>query len=223
MISKKWLGFFIATLLSSYDLETWKTNPPPLRLDTFPDISQIYSYPNSTEPFDPPFLPSSKTSRNSYLEGVLPQILPPLFLPPDALPIEIVSQPEKIEFIISYQLYTKDGIAKGERYSISEPIKSRVHSPKYEFDYKCRIDTYIGDLLGDDEDEDEYYALKLILEAKKDSVLECLYKSGVKIVDNSFTSGFQTTTKTTLSLPAKSVEAYLDNSFLIIEVYKERR
>lgn len=222
MISKKWLGLLIVTVLSSYDLETWKTNPPPLRLDTFPDISQIYSYPNSTEPFDPPFLPSSKTSRNSYLEGVLPQILPPLFLPPDALPIEIVSQPEKIEFIISYQLYTKDGIAKGEHYGISEPIKSRVHSPKYEFDYKCRIDTYVGDFLLDD-DKDESYVLKLILEAKKDSVLECLYKSGVKIVDNSFTSGFQTTTKTTLSLPAKSVEAYFDNNFLIIEVYKERR
>lgn len=222
MISKKWLGLLIVTVLSSYDLETWKTNPPPLRLDTFPDISQIYSYPNSTEPFDPPFLPSSKTSRNSYLEGVLPQILPPLFLPPDALPIDIVSQPEKIEFIISYQLYTKDGIAKGEHYGISEPIKSRVHSPKYEFDYKCRIDTYVGDFLLDD-DKDESYVLKLILEAKKDSVLECLYKSGVKIVDNSFTSGFQTTTKTTLSLPAKSVEAYFDNNFLIIEVYKERR
>lgn len=222
MISKKWLGLLIVTVLSSYDLETWKANPPPLRLDTFPDISQIYSYPNSTEPFDPPFLPSSKTSRNSYLEGVLPQILPPLFLPPDALPIEIVSQPEKIEFIISYQLYTKDGIAKGEHYGISEPIKSRVHSPKYEFDYKCRIDTYVGDFLLDD-DKDESYVLKLILEAKKDSVLECLYKSGVKIVDNSFTSGFQTTTKTTLSLPAKSVEAYFDNNFLIIEVYKERR
>lgn len=222
MISKKWLGLLIVTVLSSYDLETWKTNPPPLRLDTFPDISQIYSYPNSTEPFDPPFLPSSKTSRNSYLEGVLPQILPPLFLPPDALSIEIVSQPEKIEFIISYQLYTKDGIAKGEHYGISEPIKSRVHSPKYEFDYKCRIDTYVGDFLLDD-DKDESYVLKLILEAKKDSVLECLYKSGVKIVDNSFTSGFQTTTKTTLSLPAKSVEAYFDNNFLIIEVYKERR
>lgn len=222
MISKKWLGLLIVTVLSSYDLETWKTNPPPLRLDNFPIISEIYSYPNSTEPFDPPFLPSSKTSRNSYLEGVLPQILPPLFLPPDALPIEIVSQPEKIEFIISYQLYTKDGIAKGEHYGISEPIKSRVHSPKYEFDYKCRIDTYVGDFLLDD-DKDESYVLKLILEAKKDSVLECLYKSGVKIVDNSFTSGFQTTTKTTLSLPAKSVEAYFDNNFLIIEVYKERR
>lgn len=222
MISKKWLGLLIVTVLSSYDLETWKTNPPPLRLDTFPAISQIYSYPNSTEPFDPPFLPSSKNSRNSYLEGVLPQILPPDFLPPAPLPTEIVSQPEKIEFIISYQLYTKDGIAKGEHYGISEPIKSRVHSPKYEFDYKCRINTYVGDFLLDD-DKDESYVLKLILEAKKDSVLECLYKSGVKIVDNSFTSSFQTTTKTTLSLPAKSVETYFDNNFLIIEVYKERR
>lgn len=222
MISKKWLGFFIATVLSSYDLETWKTNPPPLRLDNFPSISEIYSYPNVAEPFDPPFLPSSKNSKNSYLEGVLPQILPPLFLPPAPLPLEIVSQPEKIEFIISYQLYTKDGIAKGERYSISEPIKSRVHSPKYKFDYKCSINTYVGDFLLDD-DKDESYVLKLILEAKKDSVLECLYKSGVKVVDNSFTSSFQTTTKTTLSLPARSIEAYFDNNFLIIEVYKERR
>lgn len=220
MISKKWIGLFIATALFSYDLETWKTNPPPLRLDTFPAITQIYSYPTLQEPFNPPFLPSLKNSRNSYLEGVLPQVLPPDFLPPPALPTEIVSQPQKIEFIISYQLYTKDGIAKGERYSISEPIKSRVHSPKYEFDYKCRIDTYIGDFLGDD---DEDYALKLILEAKKDSVLECLYKSGVKVVDNSFTNNLQATTQTTLSLPARSVEAYLDNSFLILEVYKERR
>lgn len=222
MISKKWLVLFIATILSSYDLETWKTNPPPLSLDTFPSISEIYSYPSSTEPFDPPFLPSSKNSRNSYLEGVLPQILPPDFLPPDALPIDIISQPQKIEFIISYQLYTKDGVAKGERYSISEPIKSRVHSPKYQFDYECRINTYFGDFLLDD-DKDEDYVLKLILEAKKDSVLECLYKSGVKIVDNSFTSSLQTTTQTTLSLPARSIEAYFDNNFLILEVYKERR
>lgn len=220
MILKKWLGLLIATVLCGYDLETWKTNPPPLRLDTFPTITQIYSYPDSTEPFNPPFLPSSKNSRNSYLEGVLPQVLPPDFLPPATFPTEIISQPQKIEFIISYQLYTKDGIAKGERYSISEPIKSRVHSPKYEFDYKCRIDIYIGDFLGDD---DEDYALKLILEAKKDSVLECLYKSGVKIVDNSFTNNLQTTTQATLSLPARSVEAYLDNSFLILEVYKERK
>lgn len=220
MISKKWLGLLIASALSGYDLQTWKTNPPPLRLDTFPIISEIYSYPSSTEPFDPPFLPSSKKSKNSYLQGVLPQILPPDFLPPDALPIEIISQPQKVEFLISYELYTKDGIAKGERYRISEPIKSRVHSPKYEFDYKCRIDTYIGDFLGDD---DEDYALRFILEANKDSVLECLYKSGVKIVDNSFTSSLQTTTQTTLSLPARSIEAYLDNSFLVIEVYKERR
>lgn len=219
-MNKKWLGLFIASALCGYDLDTWKTNPPPLRLDTFPDITQIYSYPALTEPFNPPFLPSFKKNKNSYLEGVLPQVLPPPFLPPDALPIEIISTPHKKEFLISYQLYTKDGIAKGERYSISEPIKSRVHSPKYEFDYKCRIDTYIGDFLGDD---DEDYALKVILEANKDSVLECLYKSGVKIVDNSFTSSLQTTTQTTLSLPARSVEAYLDNSFLILEVYKEKR
>ncbi|MDO7253043.1 hypothetical protein [Helicobacter cappadocius] len=213
------IGMLVAGLYG-YDLQTWKTNPPPLSLDSFPFLPQIYSFSSPQEPFNPPFLPPLKTYNNDYLEGVLPQVLPTDFLSPEALNAEISPKTEKKEFLISYELYIKDGIAKGERYNISEPIKSRINSTRYEFDYQCRIDTYIGDFLGDD---DESYALKVILEAKKDAVLECLYKSGVKVRDDSFINHLQATSKTTLFLPARSVQAYLDNSFLILEVYKEKK
>lgn len=140
------------------------------------------------------------------------QILPPTPLQ------ELKDQITKKEFLISYKIYIKNGIAQGEKYNISEPIKKRVESNEYEFDYICKIDNSL-DYLDDDLD----YALKAILNYQKEAVLECLYKGGIKVEDNSITHNSQSSTKTLLTLPAKSVGAYLDRNFLILEVWKEKK
>ncbi|PAF53164.1 hypothetical protein BKH42_07400 [Helicobacter sp. 13S00482-2] len=214
MLKKLLFIGIMLTSLCAYDFQTSKSNSL-----TFTSLPQKYLFSDFSKISNLLALPSLEMVKSNYLEGVLPQVLPSAFLPPDLLQTEIISEPKKREFLISYQLYVKNGIPKGERYSISEPIKTRINSSKYTFDYRCSIDTYIGDFVNDDGD----YALKIILELKKDSVLECLYKSGVKIIDDTFTNNLQTRTQTTLSLPARAVNAYLDNGFLILEVYKEKK
>lgn len=132
---------------------------------------------------------------------------------------ELKDQITKKEFLISYKIYVKNGIAQGEKYNVSEPIKKRVESNEYEFDYTCKIDTHIVDYIDDDLD----YVLRVILTYQKEAVLECLYKGGIKVEDNSMTHNSQSSTKTLLTLPAKSVVAYLDRNFLILEVWKEKK
>lgn len=178
------------------------------------------NFANSIEPFTPPKMQSHKDDRNPIEPsiGILPQIIPPDINIP--LPKSPILAPKTKEFIISYRVYTKNGIAQGEKYDISEPIVSRVNNPKYTLDYTCRIDTLIGDFVGDD---DEDYALKYILEERKDKIIDCLSKGGVKIRDDSMTHNFEAKTKTLLTLPPKSVLAYMDNGYLILEVFKERK
>ncbi|PAF49243.1 hypothetical protein BKH41_03965 [Helicobacter sp. 12S02232-10] len=211
----------LLTNIYAYDLETWKKNPPALAPAPFLEIPSELSIPNGTEPFTPPFLPPARNDKFFYdpIFSILPQVLPSDLPSPDAF-LEKNEGPKKKEFLISYKLYVKDGVAQGERYGISEPIKTRVGSGKYIFDYQCRIDVFEGDILGDDQAD---YALKIILEHQKEAVLECLYKSGVQVRDDTFGNNFALSAKTTLTLPAKTVQAYLDNSFLILEVWKERK
>ncbi|PAF41716.1 hypothetical protein [Helicobacter sp. 11S03491-1] len=222
---KNLVGLIVGIILvgEAYDMQTWKSNPPQLLPNAFLDLPLINNMPEGTEPFNPPFLPSHQTHQSFFLKplaGILPQVIPEQLPLPDPLMPDIVSIPKKKEFLISYQLYVKNGIAQGERYSISKPIKSRVKSGRYVFDYQCRIDTYIGDFIGDDSMDE---APEIILRAKKDAVLECLYKSGVKIRDDGLMSDSQMMSKSMLTLPARAVEAYLDNSFLILEVWKEKK
>ncbi|PAF42108.1 hypothetical protein [Helicobacter sp. 11S02596-1] len=223
--------------MQAYDFNTWKKNPPVLTPPPFFELpaesNPLYRANTTSEPFTPPFLPPLSPFSPPFwlfgypngkffyqpIPGILPQVLPSDLPPPDFFDTG-GTKPLKKEFLISYRLVIKDGVAQGDRYRISEPIKARVGTPRYVFDYQCRIDSYIADILGDDEASD---ALKIILEAKKDAVLECLYKSGVQVRDDTLNRDFALRAKTTLTLPAKSVIAYLDNGFLILEVWKEKR
>ncbi|PAF47140.1 hypothetical protein BKH46_05380 [Helicobacter sp. 12S02634-8] len=229
--------------LGAYDFQTWKNPPPALLPQPFPHIELRQEASNEASntqtiapflfPFD--FFPLGQTLDSQALLPSNNAAHPPLGLllgPPQILPQVLPNAWElpsgfwekdgiaKKEFLISYRLYVQDGIAKGDSYGISEPIRSYVDSGRYVLDYVCRIDTHIGDILGDDNAKG---ALKMILEKEKDKVLLCLYKSGVRINDDTASNGTQIQTKTLLSLPARAVETYLDNSFLILEVYKEKR
>ncbi|PAF52044.1 hypothetical protein [Helicobacter sp. 13S00477-4] len=207
-------------LLESYGLQTWKKNPPVFQSEPLINPPSNLVSPDMQEPFYPPFL-SPKHNQNTLepLEGILPQV-PPANIPSIDSIVPKENKIKRQEFLISYKLYVKDGIVQGEKYNISRPIKSRIHSGDYIFDYSCMIDTYIGDLVGDDSSN---YAVEIILRQKKDAVLDCLYKSGVQIRDDTISNNLSLSAKTLLTLRAKKVQAYLDNGFLILEVWKEKK
>lgn len=181
-------------------------------------ISMSYGQNNRINHIIVDFLPQNQNTSPSY--NILPQVIPSNQKLSPPLFEELKDPITKKEFLISYKLYVENGVAQGEKYNISEPIKKRTKNNDYEFDYTCKIDTHTTDHTDGDATD---YELKAILNYQKEAVLECLYKSGVKITDNSLTHNAQSHTKTLLTLQAKAVEVYLDNNFLVLEVWKEKK
>lgn len=144
---------------------------------------------------------------------MIPNVIPsPLPLPENFAPIP---EHKKI-FIISYELLLKNDVATGEKYSISEPLKARMLKP----DYTCEIDNTLEEDLDFESPELIDMYLKLLLQTHKDEVLECLYKSGVKLRDDGVSEGFRAKSKTFFSLPPTFVQASLKEGYVNLVVLK---
>ncbi|WP_104697800.1 MULTISPECIES: hypothetical protein [unclassified Helicobacter] len=176
----------------------------------------------ATEPFDPPRFLFEAPLQKKYLleppkEPLIPQINPTSLKVPD-----LVLKPEPIfekDFIISYKFLLNNQIPQGEKYNISEPL--RTMKKNMVLDYQCSVDIFLSDDIEVPDVLD--ILLKELLWSHKDEVLDCLYKSGVKIRDDGFSNQNMAQSKTLLVLPPKWVRVSLQNGFLIIKVFKEKK
>lgn len=200
----------------------WKDNSSVLQnQDTL--MFDFHSFEDSSikEPFTPPdFLKNTPLQKNHLLElprePIIPQINPdPLKVP------DIEFKPDDIfekDFIVSYKFLLKDEVPVGEKYNISEPLVS-MKNPS--FIYQCSIDVFLDDDMSGMGVLD--MLLKELLQYHKEDVLECLYKSGVEVKDESMSNNNASKNKTLFTLLPKRIRVSLQNGFLIIKVFKENK
>lgn len=209
-------------MTSIFASDLWKQNPLVIQNNDalFFNFSQNGGA-FDTEPFYPPkslfIMPLQKGYFLDSLETpLIPQVNPsPLKIP------EMVLKPEPIfekDFIVSYKLLLKNQVPKGEKYNISEPLQAMKKSMV--LDYQCSLDVFLSDDIDVPDVLD--ILLKELLLQHKDEVLDCLYKSGVRVRDDSLSNQNVAQSKTLLVLPPKWVKVSLQNSFLIIKVFKEK-
>lgn len=203
---------------------SWKQPSLPLQnqdalLLPLPEAPKDSSY--ELEPFFlPEYLRQDYLQNNPFTkpleEPLIPQVLPqPLPMPKEHTPPPIYEK----DFIIAYKFLTKDEVPQGEKYSISEPLTPLKPSMKLE--YQCQIDVAVGDDIEMPEVLD--ILLKDLLGHYKEEVLDCLYKSGVKIEADSLVVDNKTKNKTLLSILPTRTRASLQNGFLILKVFKEQK
>ncbi|CBG40137.1 Putative periplasmic protein [Helicobacter mustelae 12198] len=203
--------------------QNWKQNPLVLQNpDTF--LWDKKSHPNL--PFDTPLFspPSSlwkgwRYPMDTYLQPpfspLIPQVIPhPWFLPEMPPPKEVMLEKD---YVISYQFLLKNEVPQGEKYNLSVPVsamRGRV------LDYTCEIDVNVTE---DVEQPGLFSALlSYLLRQHKDDVLECLYKSGVKLREDSAGDKNAIQNKILFTLPPTWVRASLQNGYLILKIFKEK-
>lgn len=168
----------------------------------------------------PPFLFGFPYKMNTYLQPpltpLIPQVQPKEWkIPPlDFTPDEIY----ELDLVVSYQFLIKNEIPQGEKYNISKPV-SPIGANKI-MDYSCDIDVSLDDDIEIPNVLD--ILLPYILRQHKDEVLECLYKGGVQLREDSYSNKNNLKNKTLFTLPPKWVRVSLQNGFLILKVFKEK-
>lgn len=111
----------------------------------------------------------------------------------------------KDEFIITYNLLSKDGVIVNEEFLLSHAM-TKSSSPK---------------ILGECEvliDDDEERSKREILKEKKDEILFCLFTFGVKLESRDIVQDFQSTTTSKLSISPTRVLISFDGDFTKLEI-----
>ncbi|MCE3039004.1 hypothetical protein [Helicobacter anatolicus] len=214
-----WGLVFCGLMIAS---EEWKKNPFVLQNpDTF-----LWNFKEKSNIFDLiPFAPPKELQRfpykmHSYLEPPIEPLIPQVMPNPwQAPPYIFIPDPVyEMDLVISYQFLLKNEVPQGEKYDISKPTHA-IDKNKV-MDYSCEIDV----ALNDDEIPSVLEVLiPYVLRLQKEQVLECLYKSGVQVREDSYSNKNYLNNKIVFALPPKWVRVSLQNGFLLIKVFKEKK
>ena len=198
-------------------VESWKDNSLVLQN---PDMLQNGGgFLLENQNFSIPFVPSFKNlsyPQRSYLQPPLIPLIPNVIpLPLDPSDYTLKEQlPYRKDFIISYQLLIQNEVPTGDKYDISEPLVKK----NLQMSYECEID--VGLEHDDEIPEVLDILLKILLKQNKDRVLECLYKSGVKVRDDGVSQKNMSQNKVLFTLPPTYIRAGIEDGYLKLWVLK---
>ncbi|TSA86544.1 hypothetical protein [Helicobacter mehlei] len=117
------------------------------------------------------------------------------------------------DFVISYALQVHNGIATHQSFGIARALK------KYQgLRYRCEIPVDEPKL----DSKQELFLLDILLKTYQNAVLDCLYKSEVRIESNGFNTQMQNQNYATLRITTP-LNAYLEGGLLVLEVYEKER
>ncbi|WP_104638432.1 hypothetical protein [Helicobacter bizzozeronii] len=117
------------------------------------------------------------------------------------------------DFVISYAMQVHNGIATNQSFGITRALK------KYQgLHYRCEIPVDEPKL----NSKQELFLLDILLKTYQNAVLDCLYKSEVRIESSGFNANSQNQNRATLRI-ITPLNAYLEGGLLVLEVYEKER
>lgn len=110
------------------------------------------------------------------------------------------------QFIVTYEATSKNGILQNEKYFISSVM---VYTPTWSSERYCFIDNEFPEL-----------SLAGVLKNSKDSVLECLFRFGVKLRSYELKQGENISSTAILSIPPTPINAEFKDDFVTITLIR---
>lgn len=119
------------------------------------------------------------------------------------------------EFIVSYRAKMQNDSLSGESYQISKALNPWMGSDRM----SVKVVKICTIMIENATEEDQ---IQKMLKTHKESILECLYSSGVKIVDESITRNLEARSKTVFEILPRHIFVTMDNGMMEVKILERQ-